>query len=158
MQRTPDLDRARPEHRRTRRADPAFYLLIMYAESGRKDRQARRRRLVVVFFPRFPDIFQMNEARAPSRVTDLLIDWSRGDRAALDQLLPRVFGELQQAARRELRRTPAGHTLQPNALVNELYLRLVEQRRASRNWMPRRLGSSSSVSFPASPWRRLRTF
>ena len=74
----------------------------------------------------------MNEqARAPTRVTDLLIEWSRGDRAALDQLLPRVFGELQRAARRELHRRPAGHTLQPTALVNELYLRLVEQRRAS---------------------------
>jgi ECF sigma factor len=99
-----------------------------------------------------------DQTRALPGVTDLLIDWSRGDRVALDQLLPLVFGELQRAAQRELRRRPAGHTLQPNALVNELYLRLVEQRRASRNWMPRRLGSSSSVSFPASPWRRLRTF
>jgi RNA polymerase sigma factor (TIGR02999 family) len=64
-------------------------------------------------------------------VTRLLIDWSHGDAAALEQLLPIVHSELRRTARRELRRERVDHTLQPTALVNELYLRLVEQRRAS---------------------------
>jgi RNA polymerase sigma factor (TIGR02999 family) len=72
-----------------------------------------------------------DDPRASTRVTRLLIDWSRGDEAALDELLPIVYSELRRVARRELRRERAGHTLQPTALVNELYLRLVEQRRAS---------------------------
>ena len=64
-------------------------------------------------------------------VTQLLLNWSKGDRAALAQLLPIVYTDLRRAARRELRRERIDHTLQPTALVNELYLRLVEQRRAS---------------------------
>jgi RNA polymerase sigma factor (TIGR02999 family) len=64
-------------------------------------------------------------------VTHLLVDWGRGNAAALDQLLPIVQLELKRLARRELRRERIGHTLQQTALVNELYLRLVEQRRAS---------------------------
>jgi len=64
-------------------------------------------------------------------VTGLLVDWSRGDRGALEKLAPIVLNELRRVAKRELRRERAGHTLQPTALVNELYLRLVEQRRAS---------------------------
>ncbi len=66
-----------------------------------------------------------------SRVTQLLRDWSRGDNAALEQLLPVVYEELRRLARRELRREAAAHTLQATALVNELYLRLVNQRHAS---------------------------
>lgn len=64
-------------------------------------------------------------------VTQLLIDWSRGNAAALEQLLPIVHDELRRVADRQLRRERIDHTLQPTALVNELYLRLVEQRRAS---------------------------
>jgi RNA polymerase sigma-70 factor, ECF subfamily len=64
-------------------------------------------------------------------VTELLVEWSRGDHAALDRLLPIVYKELQRLARRELRRERVDQTLQPTALVNELYLKLVEQRRAS---------------------------
>lgn len=66
-----------------------------------------------------------------SRVTQLLRDWSSGDHAALERLLPIVYEELRRLARRELRREAAVHTLQSTALVNELYLRLVNQRRAS---------------------------
>jgi hypothetical protein len=52
-------------------------------------------------------------------VTDLLIDWSRGNAAALQHLLPIVHAELRRLARRELRRERIGHTQQPTALVNE---------------------------------------
>ena len=61
-------------------------------------------------------------------VTELLDDWSRGDRGALDRLLPLVYAELRRIATRQLRKERAGHTLQPTALVHEAYLRLVEQR------------------------------
>jgi len=61
-------------------------------------------------------------------VTALLDDWSRGDRQALDRLLPLVYRELHGIAARQLRHERAGHTLQPTALVHEAYLRLVEQR------------------------------
>ena len=66
-----------------------------------------------------------------SSITRLLGDWSRGDTAALEELLPIVYAELRRVARRELRRERIDHTLQPTALVNELYLRLVQQRSAS---------------------------
>lgn len=66
-----------------------------------------------------------------SRVTQLLRGWSSGDHAALERLLPIVYDELRRLARREMRREDAAHTLQSTALVNELYLRLVNQRRAS---------------------------
>jgi RNA polymerase sigma factor (TIGR02999 family) len=68
--------------------------------------------------------------RAPD-VTELLVAWGSGDRQALEQLLATVHGELRRLARRELGRERSDHTLQPTALVNELYLRLVEQNRAS---------------------------
>jgi RNA polymerase sigma factor (TIGR02999 family) len=61
-------------------------------------------------------------------VTALLTDWSRGDSTALDQLLPLVYAELRRIAARQLRRERANHTLQPTALVHEVYLRLVDQR------------------------------
>ena len=61
-------------------------------------------------------------------VTGLLIAWSEGDGAALDELLPVVYAELRRQARRALRREAAGNTLQPTALVHEAYLRLVDQR------------------------------
>ena len=69
-------------------------------------------------------------AIAPSshNVTELLQDWSRGEREALDQLLPVVYNELHKQAARYLRRERAGHTLQPTALVNEAFLRLINQR------------------------------
>src|SRR4029453_2093116 len=60
--------------------------------------------------------------------TALPDDWSRGDRRALDRLLPLVYAELRRIATRQLRRERAGHTLQPTALVHEAYLRLVEPR------------------------------
>ena len=65
---------------------------------------------------------------ADQDVSSLLDDWSRGDRAALDRLLPLVYRELRGVAARQLHRERNGHTLQPTALVHEAYLRLVEQR------------------------------
>jgi len=68
-------------------------------------------------------------------VTALLADWSRGDRTALGQLLPVVYAELRRIAARQLAGERPGHTLQPTALVHEVYLRLVDQRRV--DWQNR---------------------
>ena len=65
-------------------------------------------------------------AASPEEVTDLLAAWSRGDRSALERLVPLVERELQLLAHRYLRRERTGHTLQTTALVNEAYLRLVD--------------------------------
>ena len=63
------------------------------------------------------------------QVTELLIAWNDGDEAALHRLVPIVHVELRRLARRYLGRERPGHTLQTTALVNEVYLRLVEVRR-----------------------------
>jgi RNA polymerase sigma factor (TIGR02999 family) len=62
-------------------------------------------------------------------VTKLLVAWSDGDPAALEKLMPLVYQELRRLARRYLKRENAGHTLEPTALVNEAYLRLIDQNR-----------------------------
>jgi len=67
-------------------------------------------------------------ARSPEDVTGLLKKWSNGDEAALDELMPLVERELRRLAGAFLRRERADHTLQPTALVNEAYLRLIDQR------------------------------
>ena len=64
----------------------------------------------------------------PGQATQLLIDWSGGDTAALQKLTPLIYDELHRLAHRFLRRERGGHTLQTTALVNEAYLRLVDQR------------------------------
>lgn len=61
-------------------------------------------------------------------VTELLVRWRAGDQDALEALLPLVYKELRDIARRQLRRERPGHTLQSAALVNEAYLRLLDQR------------------------------
>lgn len=63
----------------------------------------------------------------PDEITRFLRRWSRGDRTALDQLMPVVYGELYKLAHSYLRRERPDHTLQPTALINEAYLRLVRQ-------------------------------
>jgi RNA polymerase sigma-70 factor (ECF subfamily) len=65
---------------------------------------------------------------SPHEVTQLLAEWSRGDRSALDRLMPLVYDELRRLARHYLSRERPGHTLQTTALVNEAYLRLVDQK------------------------------
>ena len=65
-------------------------------------------------------------ADGPSHsVTQLLARWTNGDEAALQQLVPIVHEELRKLARRQMAGERLGHTLQPTALVNEAYLRLV---------------------------------
>jgi RNA polymerase sigma-70 factor (ECF subfamily) len=64
-----------------------------------------------------------------SDVTRLLQDWSQGDPSALERLIPLVFADLRQIAGRMFQRESDGHTLQPTALVNEVYLKLMEQRK-----------------------------
>ncbi len=61
-------------------------------------------------------------------VTQLLVSYGQGDRAALDALLPLVYDELRIIARHYLKQERADHTLQPTGLVHEAYLRLVNQR------------------------------
>lgn len=63
-------------------------------------------------------------------ITQLLIDWEKGDQAALERLMPLVYSELRRLATNYLRRERAEHTLQPTALVNEAYLKLIDQRNA----------------------------
>jgi len=67
-------------------------------------------------------------APSPKEVTRLLVDWGNGDQAALDELIPLVYDELRRLAGRYMRRESEGHTLQTSALVNEAYLRLVDQK------------------------------
>jgi RNA polymerase sigma-70 factor (ECF subfamily) len=61
----------------------------------------------------------------PKQVTQLLLNWSRGDRVALDQLMPLVYQELRKLAGRYLRSERPDHTLQPTALIHEAYLRMI---------------------------------
>jgi RNA polymerase sigma-70 factor, ECF subfamily len=65
----------------------------------------------------------------PGAITELLAAWTAGEPEALDRLLPVVHRELRSLARVQLRKERRAHTLQPTALVNEAFLRLVQQRR-----------------------------
>ena len=73
--------------------------------------------------------------RTAIELTQLLVDWRNGDKAALGELMPLVYQELRRIARRYMRGERAGHTLQSAALVNEAYLRLIEIR--SVDWQSR---------------------
>lgn len=68
-------------------------------------------------------------------ITQLLLRWRRGDKLALEQLMPLVYEELHRLARQCMRRERAGHTLQTTALVNEAYLRLADSSRVQ--WQDR---------------------
>jgi RNA polymerase sigma-70 factor (ECF subfamily) len=61
------------------------------------------------------------------KVTKLLEDWSSGDQSVPDKLMPLVYDELRRLAHQYMRREKPGHTLQTSALVNEAYVRLVDQ-------------------------------
>jgi RNA polymerase sigma-70 factor, ECF subfamily len=61
-------------------------------------------------------------------ITQLLAEWSDGNQSALDELYPLVYDELHRLARRYMSRERQGHTLQTTALINEAYVRLVDQR------------------------------
>lgn len=75
------------------------------------------------------------EPSASHDVTQLLVAWSNGDQAAREQLMSVVYDELHRLARRYMRRESPGHTLQTSALVNEAFLRLVDQHNA--HWQNR---------------------
>lgn len=64
-------------------------------------------------------------------ITGLLVSWREGDRHALERLVPLVYDELRRVARRQLRSESPAVTIQPTALVHEVYLRLVDVRRAT---------------------------
>lgn len=64
----------------------------------------------------------------PGEITRLLGQWSDGDRAALDELIPLVYEELRRLAHRHVAHERAGHTLQATELVNEVYLKLKDAR------------------------------
>ena len=67
-------------------------------------------------------------SRSQHDVTKLLRQWRSGDKEALDKLTPLVYDELHRLAHQYISRERLGHTLQTTALVNEAYLRLVEQK------------------------------
>ena len=64
-----------------------------------------------------------------SEITGLLVDWSNGDQTALEKLLPLVEQELRRLAHSYMRRENPDHTLQTTALVNEAYLKLIDQKK-----------------------------
>ena len=69
-------------------------------------------------------------ARTPPQheITQLLAEWREGNQSALDELYPLVYDELHRLARRYMSRERKGHTLQTTALINEAYVRLVDQK------------------------------
>lgn len=72
---------------------------------------------------------------SPGEVTQLLIAWSNGDQAALDQLMPLVYGELRRMAKRYMAGQSPEHTLQTTALIHEAYLKLVGHK--EKQWQNR---------------------
>src|ERR1044072_10041724 len=68
------------------------------------------------------------DSSSPNSVTQLLVAWSDGDQSARDQLISVVYDELHRLAHRYMKRESPGHTLQTSALVNEAFLRLVDQK------------------------------
>ena len=79
---------------------------------------------------------------SPGDVTAALLEWSRGNPAALSSLMPCVYDQLRQLASRRLRSERPDHTLQTTALVHEVYLKLVDQRHAFAAF--EQLGASSA--------------
>jgi RNA polymerase sigma factor (TIGR02999 family) len=66
---------------------------------------------------------------APEEVSQLLREWSNGDQAALDKVMPIIYQELHRLAHHYMRKERAGHTLQTTALVNEAYMRLADYKK-----------------------------
>ncbi len=70
----------------------------------------------------------MNHKLEQGAITSLLVDWENGDKEALENLMALVYEELRYKARFLFAKEASGHTLQPAAIVNELYLRLVKRK------------------------------
>ena len=85
----------------------------------------------------------------PDDVTQLLIAWSNGDDSVRDELMTMVYEDLHRIAHRHIRNERKGHTLQTSALVNEAFVRLVDQRNA--HWQSR----NHSFSIAAQMMRRI---
>ena len=75
-----------------------------------------------------PSAKEDGRTECPGDVTQLLLDWSNGNKEALAELMPVVYAELRRLARGYLRRESRPHTLQATALVHEAYLQLIDQR------------------------------
>ena len=71
---------------------------------------------------------QLTRPTHQHQITQLLAEWSDGNQSALDELYPLVYNELHRLARRYMSRERKGHTLQTTALINEAYVRLVDQK------------------------------
>lgn len=71
----------------------------------------------------------------PREITELLISWQAGDQEALNKIMPLLYDELRRISRAQLRKEKPGHTLQATALVNEVYMKMVDQNRT--NWQSR---------------------
>jgi DNA-directed RNA polymerase specialized sigma24 family protein len=97
----------------------------------------------------------MAENHNPSvGITELLIAWSDGSREALDDLIPVVHDDLRRLAASYMQREPAGHPLQPTALVSEAYLRLIDQRRVKWRNRAHFFGVAARVRWTHLPsWR-----
>src|SRR5262249_42451332 len=74
-------------------------------------------------------------AHSKTEITQMLVAWSQGDKAAVERLVPLVSAELHRLAKRYMARERPGHTLQTTALINEAYLRLIEG--AQGDWQNR---------------------
>lgn len=75
------------------------------------------------------------DAGTPEGVTELLLAWSHGDQKALDELVPLVHASLRRIAQNYLRKERSNHTLETAGLVNEAFLRLIDQRQVE--WQDR---------------------
>ena len=76
--------------------------------------------------PILTDTSKQNGEFSPEEITGLLIDWGKGNKDALDRVIPLVYQELRRLAHRQMRRERTGDTFQTTALINEAYLRLVD--------------------------------
>ena len=86
-----------------------------------------------------------SEERPNQSITQLLVKWGNGDRAALDQLIPLVYDELRKLAASYLRRRSGSNTLQPTALVHEAYVRLADQATISMEHRAQFFGLAAKV-------------
>jgi RNA polymerase sigma-70 factor (ECF subfamily) len=77
----------------------------------------------------------LKKSPARHQITELLAEWREGNQSALDELYPLVYDELHRLARRYMSRERKDHTLQTTALINEAYVRLVDQKNV--NWANR---------------------
>lgn len=83
--------------------------------------------------------------RPDQNITELLVKWGRGDKTALDELIPLVYDELRKLAANYLRRKPGAHTLQATALVHEAYVRLADQKSISMQHRAQFFGLAAKV-------------